>query len=77
MGAIEYIHEKYISLAELCQLFDMEEKGIKDLISLHKKDGKFMRAYKVSAGKYFFDVDDVENYIRKQATSAPDLISET
>lgn len=74
MKAIDQLKEEFVSMAELCSFFGMEEKRVRDLISLHKNDGKFMRAFKVSAGHYYFHLDDVRDYIMKQATT---LESET
>ena len=66
--ALEQIMEEYVSLQDLCVFFGMAEKRVKDLISMHKTDKKFMRAYKVSAGKYLFHKDVVLKYIQNNST---------
>ena len=67
-SALDTLKEEYISATELASFLGMELKRIKDLISLHKKDGQFMKAYKISAGSYLFHIDDVMNYIQANST---------
>lgn len=71
-SALDQLKEQYLNIQELSVFLGMENKRIRDLISLHKKNGEFMTAYKVSAGHYLFHIDDILAYIQANST-----ISET
>lgn len=70
MKAIDQLKEEFISLEELADYMQISRKRILDMVSLHKTDGKFMTAYKASAGTYFFLKEDVRTYILSRATTS-------
>lgn len=65
-GALDKIKAEFLTQEELAFLFGVAIERIRDLRSIHKKDGQFIPYYQPTSKCILFHVDDVIEYIKSQ-----------
>ena len=72
-GALDKIKSEFLTQEELAFLFGVAIERIRDLRSIHKKDGQFIPYYQPTSKCILFHVDDVIEYIKSQKIKDQDL----